>query len=153
MIIYHKQFNQLNQSLSNLFNLPYSEISLTEQQLKWANVPVKRHLGCPPMKGELNGMYGKKHTPETLAKMRGSHSISEANKLKMAEARRNSPNKSRPLSEETKQKMRKSKSIIHKQAMALAASLKPKLTCPHCGQMADAGNAKRWHFTKCKLIQ
>lgn len=29
-------------------------------------------------------------------------------------------------------------------------SLAPKVTCPHCDKTLDKGNAKKWHFDKCK---
>ena len=32
----------------------------------------------------------------------------------------------------------------------IAAKAARKLTCPHCGKVANIGNAKRWHFGNCK---
>jgi len=56
--------------------------------------------------GKPGTMLGKKHTEESLAKMRV-------------------------------------KTGPHKKA-------REKLTCPHCGNVSDSSNSKRWHFDKCK---
>lgn len=84
--------------------------------------------------GKNNGFYGKKHTENTLSKMR------------------------KPKSEETKLKMRKPKSQEHKNNMKGSVAWQYrdyslKETCKHCGKEAMKTNIIRWHNDNCKLIE
>ena len=38
----------------------------------------------------------------------------------------------------------------HHRTDSTTALNKQTLQCPHCGKVANVGNAKRWHFDKCK---
>jgi len=62
-------------------------------------------------------------------------------------------------SEQTKQKMRKPKSELHRLNMSLANIGKSSptkgipdeiVTCPHCQKSGGNSGMKRWHFDKCK---
>jgi group I intron endonuclease len=75
------------------------------------------------VKGEKNAFYGKKHTEESLNKMRGNksfsgktHTIESKSKISLSKL-----NKKRPI-----------------------------LTCPHCNFSGGVGNMQRWHFNNCK---
>ena len=71
-------------------------------------------------KGESNHFFGKKHSEETLQKMRGkSQPMSDSGKLIRSLAA-----KGKPKSAITKERMKN----------------KPKKECPHCGKLLDPGN-------------
>lgn len=72
--------------------------------------------------GSLCVWFGRKHTEETKKK------ISEGNKGKI-------------ISEETKQKMRKPKSV---------SVIRFKTICPHCDKIGESRAMLRWHFDNCK---
>jgi NUMOD3 motif len=72
-------------------------------------------------RGENNGMYGKKHSEDTLQKIR------EKAKL-------------RTYSEETNEKRRR----------ANLGRTKPKKLCPHCNQLVAVNGYARWHGDNCK---
>lgn len=59
-----------------------------------------------------------------------------------------------PRSPQTKEKMRQSKlgelNPNYKNPNCTKHLNSVMLTCPHCGLTLSAGNAKRWHFDKCK---
>ena len=83
--------------------------------------------------GKNNGFYGRKHTEETLQKMR------------------------KPKSEQTKSKMRKPKSEQHRLKIIQANNGKyrdysKKDTCVHCGKQAMKTNITRWHNDNCKSL-
>jgi hypothetical protein len=82
--------------------------------------------------GENNPFYGKKHTEESKRKIAESHPY---------------PFKGKTFEEfygkERAEKM--------KEKVRISALKRKKLKCPHCGKETDPGNAKQWHFEKCKM--
>jgi len=94
---------------------------------------ASKHFGQRNL-GKNNGFYGKKHTEQTLQKMRNSRT------------------------EETKNKMRKPKSEEHKNNMKGNTAWKHrdytiKEKCIHCGILAMKTNITRWHNNNCKLVK
>ena len=83
--------------------------------------------------GEKNGMFGKKHSADTIKKI--------------SEACKGGVGRTGPQTEETKIKMRKPRSEAGKANMR-----KPKLQkiCPVCGFVGAGGIMLRWHFDNCK---
>lgn len=93
--------------------------------------------------GKRNPFYGRTHSEETR------HHLSEVNS-------------GRRLTDDTRQRMsasRKGKAnhrfgvvIPEGQKARQIAALKarPLLTCPHCGKSTNEGNARRWHFDRCR---
>lgn len=107
--------------------------------------------GDGSVKGELNPNYGRKR-PEHSAHLKelykdGNKQHSEFMKQWHKEnvhwnTGNNgelNPNYGNHMSEESKQQLKKSLAKIE------------KLECPHCGNLSNPGNAKRWHFDNCKL--
>lgn len=79
-------------------------------------------------KGENNGMYGRKHSAESLEKMRQKKlgkKWTDEMKQKVSDK-----NKGRKFTEEEKEKRKKH--------------------CKYCGKFVDIGNLKRWHNDNCK---
>lgn len=109
-------------------------------------VEERRQIHKKNIAGENHPFFGKKHTAESNAKRsatlkaRKDKRSAESYRLQ-GEKRRGTPStlKGIPQSEESNAK---------RSASHLA---REKLTCPHCAKLVDAGNAKQWHFNKCKL--
>lgn len=82
---------------------------------------------------------GRKHTESTKAKMskakkgKPGHKQTQATRDKIAKT-----SLGRFVSDETKQKLRKSKPVV---------------TCPHCNKVGGKGAMSRWHFDNCKEIK
>jgi hypothetical protein len=92
--------------------------------------------------GSNHPMFGKKHKPETIEKIRQKgygRKHSEEFKKAMSERLTGMPSvlKGRPQSKESNEK----RSAAHK---TLA-----KITCPHCNKTVSPQNGKRWHFNNC----
>jgi hypothetical protein len=81
--------------------------------------------------GEKNPFYGKKHTEESKKKMSESHPY---------------PMKGKSYEEF----YGKSRSDEMKERIRNGCINKKKLKCPYCEKETDPGNAKQWHFDKCK---
>jgi hypothetical protein len=99
------------------------------------------------IRGEKNPFYGKKHDAAVVERIRLQNlgrKDSEETRRKKSEARKGEKN---PLFGVPVTPERKAKQLASLMA-TLAA--KPKLTCIHCGKVADQVNAKRWHFDNCK---
>jgi hypothetical protein len=107
--------------------------------------------------GIVGAFSGKKHTPETIEKIRKSalaKTITEETKQKMSAnnwAKKNPLaqkehvsriNKNIPKSQEHKDKLRKQNLGIKHKIVA----------CPHCGKEGGERAIKRWHFNNCKNI-
>lgn len=88
--------------------------------------------GC----GDNNGMYGKKHSQDSL-------------KI-MSENRKGKVGRVGPQTEETIQRMKKPRSEKGKQNMRVP---KQKKICPHCKFEGGGGIMLRWHFDNCKHKQ
>ena len=82
--------------------------------------------------GKNNGFYGRKHTEQTLQKMKNSRTEETKNKLR------------KPKSEEHKNNMKGSTAWKHRDY-----TIKEK--CIHCGILAMKTNITRWHNNNCKL--
>lgn len=105
--------------------------------------------------GELNPFYGKKHTEDSLKKMRkpksttenmGKYIRTEQTKQKLSESNKG---KGHPHSEETKIKLRKPKTNTEKMGWKKGRE-KPKHVCPECGNNKyDILNYIRHHKNKC----
>jgi len=105
------------------------------------------------LRGEKHPMWGKSPTLESIIKRTNTLKITnqkpevkerrkraaEISNLKRKLGGYVSPMKGKKLSDEDKQKK------------SIAALNKKKIICPHCNKILDPGNAKRFHFDKCKL--
>jgi hypothetical protein len=121
------------------------------------------------------GISGLKHSQESKRKMSEArkniipHKHTDESKQKIREANtgvvftEERKNKirlkalGRKLSEEVKQKIRSknrtfkhSKETIEKMCK-IQQSMQKTIKCPHCDFLGNAGNAKSWHFDKCKF--
>lgn len=82
--------------------------------------------------------------------------ISEEQKQKQSDAMKgryignSNPFFGKTHSIETLEKLRKPKSIQHKEKLRKILTEKPKVNCIHCDKLIDELNAKRWHFNNCK---
>jgi hypothetical protein len=81
-------------------------------------------------KGENNSFFGKNHTVESKHRQ---------SKIKQGE---HNPMFGKHHTYESKEKMKN----------AALNRLKVEVECPKCHKTLDIGNAKRWHFDKCKYI-
>jgi hypothetical protein len=98
----------------------------------------------------IGNTYGKGVTKVISEEQRRRHSefmkgrgLGELNVSKRPEVRKK-------ISEKLKGKK---KSKEHVEKMRIATKNHPKLTCPHCGVVANKGNALRWHFDRCSVIK
>ena len=87
-----------------------------------AHLGVKNGMYGVRRIGEDNPFYGKKHTKETIDKIKQAR---EKQTIKHSEQTKNKISQSR-------------KNTV-------------KLQCPHCGKCCDPGNAKQHHFDRCKF--
>jgi hypothetical protein len=127
--------------------------------------------------GELNGMYGKSHSEDSIKKMSKS-SIGKMHSTKTKEKMSKS-HAGRKNSEETKEKMSSAAKKRHQEHPLSAESIKSMkekltgrsvsdevknkisktmkgkkrqiITCPHCGKSGANNLMKRYHFDNCKL--
>jgi hypothetical protein len=79
--------------------------------------------------GRPGTWIGKKHTEESLQKMRDSHGKGKNNKRY---GQKNSADTIKKMSESAKNRT------------------KIKAECPHCGKVGETNAMMRWHFDKCK---
>lgn len=102
-------------------------------QLRWANNPMPKETRQKIREKRALQIT----TEETRAKMSAAHK----GKVRSTEAIEKSRQKhlGSKRSEETRRKLSKSRQHY------------PRLTCPHCNKVADAGNYNRWHGDNCKL--
>jgi NUMOD3 motif len=115
--------------------------------------------------GELNPMYGRKHSAESLGKMsknnKGKHSQpkTEEFKKKMQALYAGKTYEERfgaNYAAEIKAKMSgKIRSEQHKQNIRDNPyhANRPKLSCPHCKTECSVSNLKRWHGDNCKSLK
>lgn len=118
------------------------------------------------MTGENNPFFGKQHSPEMI------ESIKTRNRMqKWSDGRKeswkgrvsgeNNPMYGRRHTKESLDKMRQNRkkvSLTHEQRQAISNRLKGKhvkvnerrIECPHCNRTFDLGNARRYHFDRCK---
>lgn len=93
-------------------------------------------------------MFGKKYTEEHKQKIsQGNigrkHSKETIEKIVTTRKNNNKPNTRKGIPLTIEDKLKKS----------IAALNKAKVTCPVCNKTIDPGNAKQWHFEKCKGIK
>ena len=140
-----QQWDQFNQSMSNLFGVDYTPMAYEPMELDpsqytpspnkgLTQAPTRLGIAHTPeakkkisdrMKGENHPMHGKKHDAATRAM------ISERTKQGMP--------KLPPRTDASKERLRQ---------FNLSA---PKVTCPHCGKQGHYANMARWHGDNCKL--
>ncbi|UOK16780.1 hypothetical protein [Vibrio phage phiKT1024] len=133
----------------------YNRAKQTSTRWDTTGIPSK------PLRGELNGMYGKKHSEDAILKIR------EARKRQGS----NVWNKGKHLDDDYKRRISSTVSEqrwIHKDGVRLKIHfseldgyiskgwkqglIKDDLErCPHCGKIANRGNIRRWHLEKCKF--
>lgn len=87
----------------------------------WEDPAYKKHMSSAH-KGKPSGVKGRKHTPETLERMR---------RIKLG----------KKASEATKQKM----------SLALRGRKSATLSCPHCDKVGGIGAMRRWHMDNCSF--
>ena len=95
--------------------------------------------------GENHPFYGKTHSDETKARISASLKAKPNKRTKesyeqQAEKRRGQPSKLKGSTQTAESNAKRSASHL----------LIEKVTCPHCGALTDPGNARRWHFDRCK---
>jgi hypothetical protein len=137
---------KMSQSRKGLNTWTKGHIPTNETRQKISNVLRERwkHNPKAPMTEEakekirqsLTGRpgtwVGKRHSEESLEKMKLSHGRGEANKRY---GQKNSADTIKKMSESAKNRT------------------KIKAECPHCGKVGETNAMMRWHFDKCKLKQ
>lgn len=112
--------------------------------------------------GELNPMYGRKHSLLARKKMsknnKGKHSgpksIAHRNAISSAlKGRSYEDLHGIDHANQIKEKLKKPKTMAHKQKQSEIMRNKPNTRCPNCGKWARGGNYSRWHGNNCKLFQ
>jgi len=114
--------------------------------------------------GELNSLFGTKHTIEHRLKIYNSsigktHTLETKHKMSLS-------SKGKPKTDEHKKKLSKPKSEEHKLKLSIAkqnmsietkskmsnsAKNRPTFECPHCNKFFNQLNLNRWHNDNCKL--
>jgi hypothetical protein len=93
--------------------------------------------------GERNPFYGRRHSNETIRRLSEANlGFKHSNETKrlMSDSRRGEANPRHGVSIPEDQKARQIASL----------KARPLMTCPHCGKRANEGNARRWHFDRCR---
>jgi len=108
----------------------------------------KNKMHSQLFRGENNPFYGKKHTKETIEKLKIARALQverQGDTMTLdAREKLSRAAKGRTLDND------------HKQKIAEAHKGKPKkkhekTVCPHCNKITAIGAGKRWHFDHCKL--
>ena len=81
-------------------------------------------------------MLGKKHSPETIEKMK------KPKKVKWSQERKEAKRK------DELNKIKNGK--IMPTTLGITIDI-PKVVCPHCNKIGGINGMKRYHFDKCKL--
>jgi len=111
----------------------------------------------PRLSGKANGMYGKKHTKESIALMsqnRKGLTAGDNNPSKRLDVRKKISEKvSGPSNGMYGKKHTKewAQTVGPKISAKLKGVSKKKVQCPHCEKIGGAGNMKRYHFDNCKV--
>lgn len=107
---------------------------------------AKKHSPINPALTEAARLAntGRKMPPEfgekTRQRLLGTHLSTETRlKISMATKGRSAHNKGKSPTKEVRNKM------------SIGQRNRIKLECPVCANLIDPGNAKRWHFDRCKL--
>ncbi len=102
---------------------------------------------------------GKTHSTEAkrnMSKAQMGHKVSKETRQKISKAAKEKEFWKHTMDVKTRQKIAQAhigmkRSNKSKQRMSTAAKNRKKLKCPHCDNICDISNAKRWHFDNCKL--
>jgi predicted GIY-YIG superfamily endonuclease len=98
----------------------YKEKTKINVSILWENPEYRKHMS-DAHKGQVCPMKGKKHSVETIEKMRL-----------------------------TKLGKKQSQETIEKRSVQLRGKSVAKVTCPHCEKIGGIGAMKLWHFDNCK---
>lgn len=135
-------YQQMNESLSSIFDIECSPINLHDLDLSGDVVGQW---------GKDNVMYGRKHSQETRAKMSETlktmpHIIGRPGELNGMYGKKHSDVSKRVMSEKRKATnlRKKEDGIDTTQAMNTIKQ------CSHCGKETTTGNYARWHGINCK---
>lgn len=125
---------------------PWTSKNLTERHKNSSDTPTKIQVGCLECKKIFNILtFG--HHVKSCKKQEDHRKLREQKNLKPRQWNNPNPRRGIPLSEESKQNMRKPKSENGKLNMRKP---KAKVKCPHCNMIGGTGIMKRWHFNNCK---
>ena len=118
------------------------------------------------MTGEKNSFFGKTHSPEMIEKIKIRNRMQKwsderKESWKGRFSGENNPMHGRQHTQESLDKMRQNRkklslTLEQRQAISNRQKGKPvkvnsrRIECPHCGRIFDLGNAKRYHFDRCK---
>lgn len=162
--ISNDEFQVIHQRLSELFDSQLAEVDFGESTIH----TVPRNSAPVRLFGEHNPFYGKTHSEEHKANQKQRRKNVSYDELygeraseirkKQSEAKLGDNNNfyGKKHSAEAVSKIKeaaKNRSADYYKKIGAILTSQPKLTCPHCGKIADARNAKRWHFDNCKLSQ
>lgn len=127
---------------------------------------TKRKISAS-MRGENSPFYGRKHTPEAIAKIVAANigktviiTKEQKRKIGAANAGKNNGMYGKKHTEETKKKfagrvpskywLGKKLSEEARSRMSAAKKQMPNLECPHCGKVGGFHGMKVHHFDNCK---
>ena len=109
------------------------------------NNPMYRPEVVAKTTGENHWNYGKP------ARNKGTHWTDEQRKAQSERFSGENHNMyGKPCSDERREAIRKATTGVKKSTTVNMCKPKSKEPCPHCGQMVDGGNMKRWHGDNCK---
>jgi len=106
-------------------------------------------------KGDKHHMWGKKASTESNLKR--SQTLKKTNQKEETKKNRSEGGKKAALSSiqngYIRKILQKGKKLSKEDKMkkSIAAKNREKVTCPFCNKSVDPGNAKLWHFKKCKF--
>ena len=156
------EFQVIHQRLSDLFDSAVAEVDFGETTIQ----TVPRNSAPVRLPGELNPFYGRTHSEEFVDKQKQRRKDVSYEQLygdrsaeirkKQSEAKLGDKNSfyGKKHSAEAVSKIKeaaKNRSADYYNKIGAILASQPKLTCPHCGKVADARNSKRWHFDNCKF--
>ena len=157
-------FQVIHTRLCNAFGVDIADVYFEETIIE----TIPRNSSPVSLPGELNPFYGKTHSQEFIERQKARRTNktydeifgekSEDIRRKQSVAKQGSNNHfhGKKHSVEAVSKIKeaaKNRSADYYNKIGVILASQPKLTCPHCGKVADARNAKRWHFDNCKLSQ
>lgn len=127
----------------------------------WANLKEEQGDGGGCF-GEVNGMFGKTHSPEekiaqgvrasarfkgkSYEELYGKYKAAELKKLRSEQlSGKNHLGNANPM-------FGKSQAESSKELQSIRAKNRPKLECPHCNKVMSSSHHKRYHGNNCKLF-
>jgi ribosomal protein L37AE/L43A len=135
-------YQDMNESLSAIFDIECSPINLQDIDLTGDIIGQW---------GKDNIMYGRKHSPETKAKMSETlktmpHIIGRPGELNGMYGRKHSDAAKKVMSE----KRRATNLAKKNEGIDVTRAMNVIKQCPHCGKETTTGNYARWHGINCK---